>query len=204
MGFNATVKPNYDYPEGVYVDRVQVTSIENVLRDDDQFGNDINIKIVGTTPDNPNNQYDTVIYLGGKHAKGTNGMAIGWGSKYSKPPVDNYGSRSIAIFLQTLGHNLSENTLNEDSSFLSEECVRDCIGRSIYILQYETTEDNQNGNPKRRTWWNFASESEGKKKLYELWNKSNKPKMYRAKPDEKLANIFADKPIEGVTEIPEV
>ena len=205
MGFEVSKSSNgasnggQDWPKGVYIDRIEVLEIENVVS---KYEQDISLKIRGSKPDSPNAQYDTTWYMNGNHAK-DQGKSVDWGSSKSEPPVKG-GSWKIQHFLDKLGIE-SKSPMTDDFSGLNEECIRDCVGRSVYILQYETIKMNQNGNPRRETWFWFASEEEGKKALLEKWRSySDKPKNYKMDTSQKLSNMWANKPSSEPSTVPEV
>ena len=203
MGFevskNGTSNGTSDWPKGVYIDRIEILEIENTKS---QFDHDISLKIRVSKPDSPNTQYDTTWYMNGNHAK-DKGVSVDWGSSKSEPPVKS-GSWKIKHFLQKLGVE-SKSPMTEDKTGLSEECIRDCIGRSVFILQYESTKMNQNGNPRRVTWFWFADKEEGKKVLLDKWNSySDKPRDFKMVGGEKLASMWANKPETDATSVPEV
>lgn len=205
MGFEVSKSSNgasnggQVWPKGVYIDRIEISEIENV---ESKYEQDISLKIKGSKPDSPNAQYDTTWYMNGNHAK-DKGVCVGWGSSKSEPPVRG-GSWKIQHFLDKLGIE-SKSPMTEDFSGLSEECIRDCIGRSVFILQYETNKMNQNGNPRRETWFWFASEAEGKKWLLEKWRSySDKPNNYKMDSSQKLSNMWANKPSSEPSTVPEV
>ena len=188
---NGSATPNgtSDWPKGVYIDRLLITEVANV---ENKYDYDISIFVKGDTPDYPNSKYPTSFYMNGNHAK-DKGVSIDWGSSNSKPSVRG-GSWKIRHLLEKIGIE-SKSPMNDDKSGLSDECISDCIGRSVYILQYETTDTNQNGNPKRATWFWFANEEEGKKALLDKWRSfKDKPKKYNASPTQKLSNMWASKP----------
>ena len=188
-----------DWPKGVFIDRIEILGIENTVS---KFDHDISIKITGSKPDSPNVQYDTIWYMNGNHAK-DKGVSVDWGSGKSVPPVKN-GSWKIRHFLQKLGVK-SDVPMTEDKTGLTEECIRDCVSRSLFILQYETNKMNQNGNPKRNTWFWFASEEEGKKALLDKWNEyKDKPRDFKMEGHQKLANLWANKHDDTATTVPEV
>jgi hypothetical protein len=200
MGFeiskkgNGTANGNSEWPKGVYIDRLQVTEIDNV---ENKYDYDISVYVKGDTPDKPKAKYPTGFYMNGNHAK-DKGVCTDWGSSQSEPPVKG-GSWKIRHFLEKLGV-VNDKPMTDDFSGLNEECVRDCIGRSIYILQYDSTALNKNGNPKRVTWFFFASEEEGKVALLNKWRSyKDKPKNYNASPTQKLSNMWANKPSQDDT-----
>ena len=188
---NGSAIPNgtSDWPKGVYIDRLLITEVANV---ENKYDYDISIFVKGDTPDHPNSKYPTSFYMNGNHAK-DKGVSSDWGSGKSEPPVRG-GSWKIRHLLEKIGIE-SKSPMNDDKSGLSDECISDCIGRSVYVLQYETTDTNQNGNPKRATWFWFANEEEGKKALLDKWRSfKDKPKKYNASPTQKLSNMWASKP----------
>jgi len=200
-GSNGTSNGTSDWPEGVYIDRIEILSVENTTS---QYDHDISIKIRGTKPDAPESQkrYDTSWYMNGNHAK-DKGVSVDWGSTKSEPPVKG-GSWKIRHFLQKLGVE-SKSPMVEDKTGLSEECIQDCIGRSVFILQYESTKMNQNGNPRRITWFWFATQEEGKKALLDKWKSfDSKPKDYKMEGGKKLANMWVNKPETDTVSVPEV
>ena len=198
-GSNGASNGKSDWPKGVYIDRIEILEIENTKS---QYDHDISLKVRGSKPDSPNAQYDTTWYMNGNHAK-DKGVSVDWGSSKSEPPVKG-GSWKIRHFLQKLGVE-SQSPMTEDKTGLSEECIRDCVGRNVFILQYETTKMNQNGNPRRNTWFWYASEQEGKKALLDKWNSYNdKPRDYKMEGDAKLANMWANKVETDTIPVPEI
>ena len=73
-------------------------------------------------------------------------------------------SSTISHFLKSAGLD-DKTSLTEDGSTLKDDVKADLIGRTFYILEYEST-----GDRARTIWKFFASESEGKRKLLNDWN----------------------------------
>ena len=65
MGFeiskngNGTANGNSEWPKGVYIDRLQITEIDNV---ENKYDYDISVYVKGDTPDKPNAKYPTGFY----------------------------------------------------------------------------------------------------------------------------------------------
>ena len=191
MGFEITKNGNNnsDWPKGVYIDHIEVSKIENA---ENKYDYDISIRVEGTMPDKPALKYPTSFYINGNHAK-DKGVASDFGSSNSNPPVKN-GSWKIRHFLTELGVE-NKSPMTDDFSGLNDDCIRDCIGRQVYILQYETTGTNKNGNPKRNTWFYYASKEKGIKHLLDKWNaQKTPPQNYNSSPSEKIANMWNSKP----------
>tara|TARA_R100001480_G_scaffold9064_1_gene17459 strand:+ start:161 stop:760 length:600 start_codon:yes stop_codon:yes gene_type:complete len=189
FAINKNGNSSSDWPKGVYINRIQVTNVDN---SDNKFDYDISVRVEGTMPDNPSLKYPTSFYINGVHAK-DKGVAVDFGSPNSTPPVSN-GSWKLRHFLEELGIE-NKTPLTNDFSGINDDCIQDCIGRSVYILQYETTKLNKKGNPKRKTWFYYASEDKGMKYLLNKWTtQKNLPKNYKSSPSEKIANMWDNKP----------
>tara|TARA_R100001443_G_scaffold24634_2_gene37068 strand:- start:8170 stop:8778 length:609 start_codon:yes stop_codon:yes gene_type:complete len=194
MGFNigssVSNGAGNDWPKGVYIDKVKIVNIENK---EDKYDNDISICIEGK-PQNSKSKYNVTWYMNGNHAK-DKGVPSDWGSTKSDPPVEN-GSWKIRHFLQELGV-VNKTPMTEDYKGLSEECIRDCIDREVYILRYEITEKTQTGNFKRRVWFWYANKEKGIKTLLDKWNSyKKKPKNFNAAPAEKMKSMWDNSPVE--------
>ncbi len=163
-----------NFPKGVFVDLVTIESVENSKSKYTDTSIFVTVKDERTT-------YIKKFFLSGNHLK-QQGKATDWGS--AKNDVKN-GSWKIAGFLQSAGITTKKGLL-DDKGHLSEETLRDLIGRKLYILQYES-----NGKYARETWFFFGKEDGGKDYLLEKWESmSSPPNSYKHQASNKKLNSF--------------
>ncbi len=156
------------FPKGVYIDKIKITNMMNKKSE----WNDINLYIEGEDVSGKS-LYPKKFFLGGKHAKDGDKF-VGWGD--TKNGVSG-GSWKVRDFLLAVGIEKDKHTnmVLEDGS-LSEEVIGDCLGRTVYILQYES-----NGKYSRETWFYFESgeSTDSVKNLLDKWNGfDDKPNKY--------------------------
>ncbi len=165
-----------DYPKGVFVDLLTITKVDNSKS---QY-TDLSIFVEGEAE---RAKYPKKFFLSGNHLK-EKGKATDWGS--SRNEVKN-GSWKIAGFLKSAGITTKKGLLDAEGQ-LSQETLRDLIGRTLYVLQYEST-----GKYSRETWFFFGSEDGGKEYLLEKW-KSMKtpPNSYKHQSSNKKLNTIWD------------
>jgi len=190
---------NKDWPKGVWIKCAQITEIKNTT-EKSQYDNDICINVNATTPEDTVSKYGIYWYMNCNHQKNERGEVVGWGSPFGDNKVQG-PSENIANFLTALGHDITDTTLNEDKNGLSDETMRDCIGRKCYVIQYETTDINSKGNNKRKILpYKFGTVEAGVKPLLEWWRtRKNKPKNYN--DDSSLGAIWNSKEVEGEAEM---
>ena len=132
------------FPKGVYVDEITVTKADCL---ESQYS-DVSLFVEATAS---RAKYPKKFYLSGNHLK-EQGKPVDWGGP--KNNVKN-GSWKIAGFLRALG--VKENdSMIDDNGFLTEETLRDMIGRKCFALQYDS-----NGKFSRETWFHFTSSEDG-------------------------------------------
>ena len=165
-----------DFPRGVFVDLLTITKVDN---SDSQY-TDLSIFVEGEAK---NAKYPKKFFLSGNHFK-EKGVATDWGSAKNET---NNGSWKIAGFLTSAVVTNKKGLLDEIGQ-LSEETLRDLVGRKVYILQYESS-----GKYSRETWFFFGSEDGGGEYLLEKW-KSMKtpPKYYKHQSSNKKLNSLWD------------
>lgn len=188
---NKTNGANSKYPEGVFVNKVTIVEIQNA----ESKYHDISINVTAQ-PEKWDGK--TYFYVNGNHLK-DKGISVDWGT-----PQDDVksGSWKVKAFLQALGMSL-DGSLNVDFKGLTEDFRKDMIGKSCYILQYHNQKIAQSGNPKRSTWFYYASEEQGADWLREKWSKQKSlPSDFKAKPTEKLGNLWNNQPTEEEESIP--
>lgn len=152
---NGSSNGSSKYPKGVYIDLITITKAEN----SDSEWNDCNIHIEG---ESHYAKYPKKFYLGGKHYKDGKTL-LDWGS--TKKNDTPSGSWKVCGFLETvLGKKPNEIELNDDGTIAGTE-LADCLGRQVYILQYES-----NGKYSRETWFYFGAPEGGDEYLLEKWN----------------------------------
>ena len=186
---------NEDWPKGVWIKYARITEIKNTT-EKSQYDNDICINVNADLPEDTKSKYGVYWYMNCNHEKNERGEVVGWGSPFGDNKVRG-PSKNIADLLTVLGHDINENTLNEKKDGLSEETIRDCIGRKCYVIEYETTDINQNGNNKRVILpYKFGTSEGGIKPLLGWWrNLKNKPKKYSG--NNSLGSIWNSKKVEG-------
>ena len=190
---------NKDWPQGVWIKYARITEIKNTT-EKSQYDNDICINVNADLPEDTKSKYGIYWYMNCNHEKNERGEVVGWGSPFGDNKVQG-PSKNIADFLTVIGHNITDTTLNKDKNGLSEETIRDCIGRECYVIEYETTDINQNGNNKRVILpYKFGTKEGGIKPLLEWWrNLKNKPKKYNG--NSSLGAIWNSKKVEGEEDI---
>jgi len=182
---NNTSSSSNKYPEGVFVNKVSIVEIQNAKSE----YHDISINVTAQ-PENFDGK--TYFYVNGNHYK-DKGVSVDWGTPQNEVKS---GSWKVKAFLQALGMDINE-CLEADLKGLTEEFRNNCVGKSCYILQYHNNKLTSNGNPKRSTWFYYATEAQGADWLREKWAKqSSPPNDYKAKPTEKLGNLWNNQPTE--------
>ena len=182
---NNTSSSSNKYPEGVFVNKVSIVEIQNAKSE----YHDISINVTAQ-PENFDGK--TYFYVNGNHYK-DKGVSVDWGTPQNEVKS---GSWKVKAFLQALGMDINE-CLEADLKGLTEEFRNNCVGKSCYILQYHNNKLTSEGNPKRSTWFYYATEAQGANWLREKWAKqSSPPNDYKAKPTEKLSNLWNNQPTE--------
>jgi hypothetical protein len=143
------------YPKGVFVNPFTIVSVED--NPSTKFKQDISLLVLGTTE---GAEWEKKLFLGGNHVWEQD-KPVDFGT--TKKGVQG-GSWRISHFLKSAGLD-DKTSLTEDGSSLKDDVKADLIGRTFYILEYEST-----GDRARTIWKFFASESEGKRKLLNDWN----------------------------------
>ena len=153
------------YPEGVFVDEVEIVSAEN----QESEWKHCNVKIEAKSE---KGKYPNRFWIGGNHFE-EKGKFTEWGQYDGEHKVDGIGSWTVKDFLIKIGAALTKDMIQNDGG-LSEETLRDMIGRRFIMLTYES-----NGKYSRGTWFKFSSTAEGKDDLLSKWNNRKKsPKDY--------------------------
>tara|TARA_R100000742_G_C4279466_1_gene104113 strand:- start:2399 stop:3037 length:639 start_codon:yes stop_codon:yes gene_type:complete len=186
---------NGDWPKGMWIKCALITDIKNVT-EKSQYENDICININADLPEDSKSKFGIYWYMNCNHEKNERGEVVGWGSPFGDNKVQG-PSKNIADFLTALGHDITAGTLTEDKKGLSEETIRDCIGRKCYVIEYETTDINGNGNNKRTILpYKFGTVESGIKPMLEWWKSlKNKPKKFNG--NSSLGSIWESKKVEG-------
>jgi len=189
---------NGDWPKGMWIKCALITEIKNVT-EKSQYDNDICININADLPEDSKSKYGIYWYMNCNHEKNERGEVVGWGSPFGDNKVQG-PSKNIADFLTTLGHDINNETLTKDKKGLSEETIRDCIGRKCYVIEYETTDINSNGNNKRTVLpYKFGTTEGGIRPMLEWWKSlKNKPKKFNG--NSSLGSIWDSKKVEGEVE----
>ena len=171
------------YPKGVFVDLITVTKAENSKS---KF-NDCSIYVEGEPT---MGKYPKKFFLGGNHYM-EKGVPCDWGNKENGTQD---GSWKLDGFLKSAGVE-EKNQIKEDGN-LTDEVLRDLIGRKVYILQYES-----NGKYSRDTWFFFGKEDGGKEWLLEKWGKMTPPKSYKHQSsNKKLNSLWNEMPVKSEEE----
>lgn len=173
------------YPKGVFVNLFTVKEIENLPPNDD-FKNDIAVKITGTTE---GAKWDKYIFLSGNHLK-EQGDVAGWGTK--KDGV-KYGSWKVEHFFRQLGFDTTK-ICNESWTEINDDTCEEAKGRKLWVLEYE---NDPSVGRKRSTWLFYGKETDDKGELMEKWNKMDPPDKYLYKKDakqDKLEDKFKNLP----------
>lgn len=172
---NGSSNGSSKYPKGVYIDLITITKAEN----SDSEWNDCNIHIEG---ESHYAKYPKKFYLGGNHHKDGKTL-LDWGSTKNDTPS---GSWKVCAFLEAvLGKKANEIELNDDGSIAGTE-LADCLGRQVYILQYES-----NGKYPRETWFYFGAPEGGNEFLLEKWKgMKSPPKSYKHQSSNNALNTL--------------